>query len=533
MSDIVEDRSLIDSRAIQDVLGIKLLPALARISREYAIPFIVAYVFTILAYSYLFTTIIFTNHTLPNAWVYQYPSFKTLGEGRWFADIIIQLTGGSGVQSLQMMLGAAIQIINGFLFAAFLRLKGPLPITLVAAFLALHPAFLDYYSFTVDNVSFALGDAFALLGILALANLRPLPGGVLAVFCFVLTLATYQPKIALIAVLLLIWSLNFVIAGSAENNGRPQALARFFKVRLMPALVVFVGSLLVYYLTVRLTVSENIGDRAHINGASEIWTQILAAYPDVWRHFSPKADYLRGIFRFLPLASVILGAGCIFADAFRSGRSYLLIAVVLIAVFPIALQTSYLINDATWRNSGRILSPEAYSLIFFASMMWLHPRLHFLSTLLISGMIWQFAILGSQRVNEAAMKTIFDFAKINRIVQRIENVTPDLYAGEKPIVIFGNLPFGQVASFRSVRDRIYGAQILSESFADYRQTEIMNFFLGRQAVRKATLPEFEAVLANPQQHGVWPAPDSVYLDNGTIVVLLGQRSPQGEHTWTQ
>ena len=179
--------------------------------RRYAVPFIAAYILTVIVYSYLFTTIIFTNHTIPNAWVYSYPSFKTKQEGRWFADIIILLTGGSGVQAFQMAFGSAIQIINGFLFASLLRVKKIFYIFLMAVFLALHPAFLDYYSFTVDHISFALGDTLGLLGVVVLARTPDQRVGiVLAIVCFVLMLATYQPKIGLMAVLLLIWCLDGV-----------------------------------------------------------------------------------------------------------------------------------------------------------------------------------------------------------------------------------------------------------------------------------------------------------------------------------
>jgi hypothetical protein len=57
---------------------------------------IIAYVATVVVYNYFFTHVGFTNHTFPNVWVYGYPSFKTEYEGRWFADILIQLTADPG-----------------------------------------------------------------------------------------------------------------------------------------------------------------------------------------------------------------------------------------------------------------------------------------------------------------------------------------------------------------------------------------------------------------------------------------------------
>jgi hypothetical protein len=46
--------------------------------------FCAAYFMMFLIYKYFFTHIGFINHTFPNVWVYRYPSFKTLYEGRWW-----------------------------------------------------------------------------------------------------------------------------------------------------------------------------------------------------------------------------------------------------------------------------------------------------------------------------------------------------------------------------------------------------------------------------------------------------------------
>lgn len=45
------------------------------------------------AYSYLFTTISFSNHLFPNAFLNPYPSFRTTSQGRWLLDLIIFFAG--------------------------------------------------------------------------------------------------------------------------------------------------------------------------------------------------------------------------------------------------------------------------------------------------------------------------------------------------------------------------------------------------------------------------------------------------------
>ena len=142
----------------------------ARLYADYGAIFVGLLVLQFITYGYFFTTLIFTNHTFPNSWVFLYPSYKTLGEGRWFADIIFWLQGGSGVQPFQMSVAVALQSLNGLLFARFLGLEKRLDVSLAAAFLCLYPAFLDYYSFAMDHISFVIGDTFALIGILCWKN---------------------------------------------------------------------------------------------------------------------------------------------------------------------------------------------------------------------------------------------------------------------------------------------------------------------------------------------------------------------------
>src|SRR5439155_26044881 len=85
------------------------------------------------------------------------PFYKTQGEGRWVADLIIWLQGGSGVQPFQMAIAVALQSLNGILFARFVGLEKRLEVFLAAAFLCLYPAFLDYYSFAMDHITLVIG----------------------------------------------------------------------------------------------------------------------------------------------------------------------------------------------------------------------------------------------------------------------------------------------------------------------------------------------------------------------------------------
>ena len=84
-------------------------------------------------------------------------------------------------------------------------------------------------------------------------------GIVLAIVCFVLMLATYQPKIGLMAVLLLIWCLDGVADIGMKQARHFRPVVSLIGERLLPALATFASALIVYYLSVRLTVPFLMG----------------------------------------------------------------------------------------------------------------------------------------------------------------------------------------------------------------------------------------------------------------------------------
>ncbi len=380
---------------------------------EYSFPLVAAFILTLVVYSYFFTTIVLTNHTFPNAWVRDYPGSSTLSEGRWFNDIILQLGGGGGVQALQMSLACAVQVVNALLFAFLLRVSSKPGVFLMAAFLSLHPAILDYYSFASDHLYFVIGDSLALLGTLALDRIDDrrlsLP---LATLCFFLTLATYPSKGALIGVLLVMWCILWSIGPEAEGPGRWQ---RLFRNRLIPAALTFGLALILFYLSSKLVVTHPSVNRTHVNDAGTVVRQILRAYPEVIQSFTSRVDYLPHLLRFIPALAVLVGVVAIVWQSLRA-RGLTLAALALLAAIPIALQFSYIVNEDTWANVGRILSPQAYVLLFFIAVAWRTALLRPIATVLVAVMIYFFCIVGSQEANAAALKTIYDTAKLNRIV---------------------------------------------------------------------------------------------------------------------
>jgi hypothetical protein len=492
-------------------------------------PFAGAYLLTVIVYSYFFTTLIFTDHTFPNVFIFDFPSYQTTSEGRWFGDIICWLVGGSGVQPLQIALATGLQITNAFLFVTVLQVHNRFYLFLAAAFVALHPAFLDYYSYSIEHLPLTLGDTMALLGIVALDRTPSRRLGVaLGILCFVLTLAVYQPKIALVALLLLIWCLqgtSLLPARGSADSRTMRPVSRLLISRILLAACTFVAALGLYYVSAKLVVTVKSG-KTEINDLHEMLQALLRAYPETLANFTTRVDYVPRVARFVPFLGIVLGIAAVMRRAWNIHKGFAVYALVLIALFPAALQLSFIINKFTWQNAGRSLSPHAYGLLFFLASAWSLPKWRQLPTVLVAILVYSFGILGSQAANSAALKNVFDVAKVNRIVARVESVAPDLYRQQLPMVIIGELDLEPEGRLRKFANRLYGANVITnEAFVYYRQPELLNFFLGHTAVVRPNKLQVDAALASLPGRRPWPAPEAVYMHDGVIVVLLQSYSP--------
>jgi len=492
--------------------------------RSYGGPFAVAYIATVVCYGYFFFSLGFTNHTT-NVWVYSYPSFKTTLEGRWFADILIRLTGGSGVPPFQMAVAAAIQIVNAFVFCAIFRQSNRVVIYMAALAIALHPAFLDYYSFTVDHISFVTGDLLALLGVLAMQRGRTfVMRWILPVVCFVLSIATYQPKIALIGFLLVarcFW------AGDEAYRDDVRRLAQ--------SAVVFVLSAVIYYISIRLTIRVVSTDynsaRQHINSIPQIVSQVLFSYKQVISYFTSRVDYLPPMLKWMPGLLIVLGLGGLLVSRWRAGILPFALGVLLILAIPPVLQLSFVINSEAYSNSGRILSVHGYFLCFAFIAALAPATLRGIPLLLQGALIYFFAIVATQESNQASVKNVFDSGQVNRIISRIETTVPDVGSKVHPLVVIDQFSFQPARRLRAYPNTLYGSQVRTTTFVNYRQVEIANFFIGKEALRSPTTAEVAAAVRSACGRKPWPATESVFADGDTIVVLLG--NCHGPTTWTE
>jgi hypothetical protein len=313
------------------------------------------------AYMYLFSGITFTNHTFPNVWLYPYPSFKTQGEGRWMADILIQLGGGSGNQSVQMSIAIILQAVNGVLLAKWLNLKHQLHIFLIAALLCIFPAFLDYYGFAVDHISFVVGDSLCIGGayLLRLGTLMSAFGSSIL---YGLSLAIYGPKIALVSFTAVS---SFVLRATEDSSFSPHTRAwGILKEIMLPVFSVSLAMIL-YWFSYRLLAVYTLGSRTHTNNLAEAISELTRSYLNTIRFFSGDIGGLPSKIRFLPLILIVAGASRAVRRALQTRGiigGFLVGMSVLLS--PITINATWIINREAWLTPGRLYTAYAYFFLF-------------------------------------------------------------------------------------------------------------------------------------------------------------------------
>lgn len=472
-----------------------------------------------------FTWLVITNHTFPNTLITPYPSYRTQFEGRWLADLVIWLQGGSGVQPLLMVAAATVQATSGLLFARLVGLRERTPTLLVATVLCVYPAFLDYYSFASDHLVLTLGDLFVVLGALAWSRLDAPVGFrvVFAALAFVCALALYPPKLGLIGVIVIA---AILVAVYERTDGAPPRSSRAFVVDAgLLALTVTLACGL-YFASTRFTMRATDGLRGRINTLGEMASIALGSYRRVVAGYGEIVDWLPSLFRILPV--VVCALGIVLVVRRTGSARVAAIGIAAALLLPPALRAAYIVNHETWENCARIATPYAYVLVLFLALMLRDRIAARLAYPIAFALLYAAVIVGAQESNAAAARSGYELALLNRVAARIEALP--LVAGRQyRLLVFGHLPpFSreQAVRYPNTANR---ANALRTAFEDYRQPELLGFVLGRE-LRRPRLFEMTRAMVTERGRAPWPSADSVFLKDDLIVVLLERVGPGVVHT---
>lgn len=501
---------------------------------------LILFLIQLVAYSYLYTTIAFGNHLFPNAWLNSYPSFRTWGEGRWLLDVIILLQGGSGVQSVQMILATLLQACNALVFLRVLGIEKTAHLIVLGGIFCLHPAFLDYYSFASDHLAFVLGDSLALLGFVLLVRLPGLLTRSLgAACCWFLSLSIYAPKAALIALFVLLLPLVKLMVQPAQQGAsrlpgqevcfpEPHRRGSGSVQDLLAGLGATVLAMVTFWLSTKLLVTTPLEVRMYLNAPSEAIAQLAFSF----RHWlEVMVDGLASksrLFALLPLLLVLMGFALMFSTAVKQGWQSGVLSAGMLLLIPPALHLTWMLNRFTPLNAGRYVTAYAYLLVFSVSLLVLGRRSRKVAVLLAALLFWCYFVLASQIVQAIQIKTTYELNFINRLVTRIEPLLDGDQNNPHPVVVFGRYPQFPVENYVSWPVQANQSQLLAtDAFAEFRQTDILNVALGRSVLRPPAPAELEQARRASLKAQPWPSSEAVFREGRSVVVVLEADRPGG------
>lgn len=506
-------------------------PVLSRLVADYRLPFSAALLVNLLAYGYVFFTYIYTNHTFPNIYSFGFPSYRTVLEGRWGADLIYLLQGGKGIPLLDLLLAVPMQIVNGLLLARLLNARSPFALFTGAALVSIHPFVADYYGFGGDHLVLVLGDTFILSAFVIVQQGFTARFAVPLAACLIqLGLACYQPKISLLATLLVL----IVLSRIGTWDGSSVRLRQSLREILLHSLSLLLGVVL-YFALFKLsqwwfdqaaTASAHSVNRLHTNSLMDM----LALLPKVFAHFSqrlfaettlltsPWQALLPGI---LLMAFTLLTTGRICLHNARLNDKALVIAALLVTLclLPIALYASFIVSAKSYWGSGRFFVPFAYLTAFLGIVLLetsSRRRLRQLVMLAVLFFCYRFTLVNADLGHLAHLRTTQELHFVNRLVTRIEAVITPAAAAPYPVVIIGEPPLPGFL----LPPQVIGSNLNQRGFIDYRQVELLNFLLGTNRLGRPASEQVQRALEYAARQESWPGAGSVTVYDGMVVVVL-------------
>lgn len=274
-------------------------------------------------------------------------------------------------------------------------------------------------------------------------------------------------------------------------------------------------------------ISDSIGyNRTYVNSIEEITQQVGASYISI---FQMVLGFVRSIPPLTTISLFFLMGSAFALVAFRAFRNSALqgfFAIALVALLPIGMRLSYVINQETFADIARAMPSVAF-MAAFASAVCLRRFFAVAVTASLVVAYSSFTVL-VQESSAAAIKTWHETAMTTRIVARIE---PLLTPGDlQALVILGSPPFDGALYVRAP-ERPLRPQTKNPAFISYRQVAMTNFVLGEELVKSPNAAQKEHARRASAGRSPWPASGSVFRDGDIIVVLLDKNYQEGDVTW--
>jgi hypothetical protein len=372
------------------------------------------------------------------------------------------------------------------------------------------PTVLDQYSFYTAT-TFVLGETLVLIGYYFLyikSNYK------ICLINFILSLAIYQPIIALIILIPLLLILYESISTFEINF-------KFIKLSLFCILVSTILSQIPNYFIYKYIIST---PRFSDFDLKQIISQIINTPIYVFRFFRYCFYANTNVFvRFIPLLLFFLFN---LVMLYKSKNKFC-VAVFLLLI-PFVLQSVFILSSGKAELEGR--SHSVYAIFFVISALLIIRKLPTkFSTLLVLPyliVLFIFSINILQITNYLTYKNIYDKNYLNRVVARIEPLI-DLNKKYK-IVILGKIPDYWIGN--NIRYANYLPHSTKSFFQPYRHVEILNYWLGSEIFSYPDKMSINIAKLKAFNLKSYPNLNCILLNDDLLVLKL---SDTDQTTWSK
>jgi hypothetical protein len=419
-------------------------------------------------------------------------------------------------------------------------MRHPFAAFVAASLISIHPFITDYYAFGGDHLVLVLGDTFIILAFLLV---RRKPTSVLrfaaAVFLVQLGISCYQPKIGLLATL---WLLIF-FSRLVEWDGTAVFLRRIGRELSISGALILCGAAL-YFAILKLT-QFWFGNPALGNTHAEYrlsMARVADLIPEAQKvmqntyeilfasdFFGYAFKMLLGMLLVLFLISLSFR---IIVRAERPGLKILAPCLLIsgICLLPFALHAAYMVSPQSY-FAGRFLMPIAYLTAFLPLMLLKmvrrKPALQWPVVGIILFVCCRFVLIDADDGHLARLRTTYEFQFASKLASRIELSLPATPHEHYALVVIGQPPLP--ALLNPVVDS--KSNLNARSFIQFRDVEMLNFFLGRNLLSYPNRDQVNRALRSASHLSIWPEKESIGVEEEIIVVEL-ERPHQNVMTTT-
>jgi len=451
--------------------------------------------------------------------------------GRWFLWFLQKVVHKLFYRTYSIpvyngILSLSLIAINAIIISDLFKLRSKINLFCLGAIMAVMPCITSLFAFMYCAPYYLLGETMAIIGVFLLCWGGRWYGHIAGVFLISCSLGVYQAYFSFVLCILIL----YVVLGIMRNSGF--SWKKYIKICLK-YLMYAILSLIIYYAITFLACQWHNTDLSTHAGLSDLGNTPIATYlnrvPLAYKLFiQPAGTYNMYVFKMIHVYKFILLmlAASVICILYRlKGVRSKIQFMLLVLLFPTALNILYVINEYKWIHS---LQAHSQTMIFVVLMVFLEnmditikwenikKNFVYLGQIILAISI----IMWVRYANVLYLKAILNQTQTinwdNRLAQRIESV--EGYSDELPVAYVNR---GALSDRNMIHmhefDAAYTIPYNWEFLTNYSWKTFMAYWCNFNPVvveDVSGLEQLPEVIAMPS----YPDDGSIRIINDTIVV---------------